>query len=118
IAWLVLALAAGLLILGLRRERERGAAIKQELNESESRYRSIFETAVDAIIVSDQHGIIREFSKAAEAMTGYRAAELVGQNMRLLLPPGHAAGARASNGSLLVDCGGAGSLPQGRVRLP
>ncbi|MBV8508245.1 MAG: PAS domain S-box protein [Alphaproteobacteria bacterium] len=87
VAWPVLALAAGLLIVRLRRERKRGAAIEQELNESESRYRSIFETAVDAIIVSDQHGIIREFSKAAEAMTGYRAAELVGQNMRVLLPP-------------------------------
>jgi two-component system CheB/CheR fusion protein len=83
----VLALAAGLLFIWLRRERKKGAAIEQELNESESRYRSIFETAVDAIIVSDQHGIIREFSKAAEAMTGYRAAELVGQNMRVLLPP-------------------------------
>jgi two-component system CheB/CheR fusion protein len=86
-AWPVLGLVAGLLIVRLRYECRRRAAVEQELQESESRYRAIFETAVDAIIVSDQHGIIQEFSRAAEAMTGYRAAELIGQNMRVLLPP-------------------------------
>ena len=78
---------AGLLAVRLRCERTRRATAERELRESESRYRAIFETAVDAIIVSDQHGIIQEFSRAAEAMTGYRAAELTGQNMRVLLPP-------------------------------
>ena len=86
-AWPVLGLLAGLLLIRLRYERLRGAAAERELRESESRYRAIFETAVDAIIVSDQHGIIQEFSRAAEAMTGYRSAELIGQNMRVLLPP-------------------------------
>jgi two-component system CheB/CheR fusion protein len=86
-AWPVLGLVAGLLIVRLRYECSKRATVEQELQESESRYRAIFETAVDAIIVSDQHGIIQEFSRAAEAMTGYRAAELIGQNMRVLLPP-------------------------------
>ena len=86
-AWPVLGLVAGLLIIRLRYECSRRAAAERELSESESRYRAIFETAVDAIIVSDQHGIIQEFSRAAETMTGYRAAELIGQNMRVLLPP-------------------------------
>jgi two-component system CheB/CheR fusion protein len=86
-AWPVLGLVAGLLIVRLRYEWSRRAAVERELQESESRYRAIFETAVDAIIVSDQHGIIQEFSRAAEAMTGYRGAELIGQNMRVLLPP-------------------------------
>src|SRR5215813_11314818 len=69
-----------------RDERRRRSATEQELRESESRYRAIFETAVDAIIVTDQHGTIREFNKAAERMTGYSAAEVIGQNMRVLLP--------------------------------
>jgi two-component system CheB/CheR fusion protein len=86
-AWPVLGLVTGLLVVRLRYERIRRTAVELELRESESRYRAIFETAVDAIIVSDQHGIIQEFSRAAEAMTGYRAAELIGQNMRVLLPP-------------------------------
>src|SRR5438552_16613685 len=87
VAWPVFGLVAAILFVRLRYERMRCAGAAQDLRESESRYRAIFETAVDAVIVSDQHGIIREFSRAAEAMTGYRAAELIGQNMRVLLPP-------------------------------
>jgi two-component system CheB/CheR fusion protein len=87
VAWPVLGLLTAFLAAWLRRERARRATVEEELRESESRYRAIFETAVDAIIVCDRHGIIREFSNAAEAMTGYRAAELIGQNMRVLLPP-------------------------------
>jgi PAS domain S-box-containing protein len=86
-AWPALGLLAALLVFRLHHERTRRTAAERELQESESRYRAIFETAVDAIIVSDQHGIIQEFSRAAEAMTGYRAIELIGQNMRVLLPP-------------------------------
>ncbi len=86
-AWPVLGIVAGLLVLRLRYECSRRAAAERERRESESRYRAIFETAVDAIIVSDQHGIIQEFSRAAEAMTGYRAGEVIGKNMRVLLPP-------------------------------
>ena len=87
VAWPAFALLVALLAIRLRYERSSFRAARRELIESESRYRAIFETAVDAIIVSDQHGIIREFSRAAETMTGYQAAELVGQNMRVLLPP-------------------------------
>jgi len=78
---------AALLLAYLRHERRKRSATEQELRESESRYRAIFETAVDAIIVADQHRIIREFNRAAERMTGYSAAEVTGQNMRVLLPP-------------------------------
>ena len=85
-AALALALAA-LLVGCIYRERIRRSAIEEELRQSESRYRAIFETAVDAIIVSDQHGIIQEFNKAAERMTGYLMSEIAGQNMRVLLPP-------------------------------
>lgn len=86
-ACLVLGLGlVALLIACLRRERLGRRATEEELKESESRYRAIFETAVDAIIVTDQHGIIQEFSKAAERMTGYLTAEVAGQNMRVLLP--------------------------------
>lgn len=85
-AALALALAA-LLVACIYRERIRRSAIEEELRQSESRYRAIFETAVDAIIVSDQHGIIQEFNKAAERMTGYVVSEIAGKNMRVLLPP-------------------------------
>jgi PAS domain S-box-containing protein len=86
LASLALGLSVAMLFGYLWREHKKRSAIEQELKENESRYRAIFETAVDAIIVSDQHGTIREFSKAAERMTGYSAAEVIGQNMRVLLP--------------------------------
>jgi two-component system CheB/CheR fusion protein len=87
LAWLALGLAAAIFLVCLRRERSKRLVVEAELRESESRYRAIFETAVDAIVVSDQHGTIREFSRAAERMTGYAAAEVIGRNMRVLLPP-------------------------------
>jgi two-component system sensor kinase FixL len=52
----------------------------------EAHLRSILETVPDAMIVIDEHGIIEAFSKAAERLFGYGAAEACGQNVRLLMP--------------------------------
>src|SRR5215469_2052855 len=87
LASLALGLVVATLLGYLWRERQKRSAIEEALQDSDSRYRAIFETAVDAIIVSDQRGTIRQFSKAAERMTGYSATEVVGRNMRVLLPP-------------------------------
>jgi PAS domain S-box-containing protein len=86
LSWLLSGLLGALFFVCLRRERVKRLAAEGELRESENRYRAIFETAVDAIIVTNQHGVIQEFSRAAEKMTGYLAAEVAGQNMRVLLP--------------------------------
>src|SRR6516162_8709471 len=117
-AWPVLGLVAGLLIVGLRYECSRRAAVEQELQESESRYRAIFETAVDAIIVTDQHGIIQEFSKTAERMTGYLAAEVIGQNMRVLLPANLRQEHDRYTAALLVDSAGIRGLSKGWNSVP
>lgn len=77
-----------LLFAFCRRERVKRRFVEGELEERDSRYRAIFDTAVDAIIVADQHGAIQEFSKAAAAMTGYAVEEVTGKNMRVLLPAG------------------------------
>ncbi|MGP8123880.1 MAG: ATP-binding protein [Xanthobacteraceae bacterium] len=49
-------------------------------------YAAIVETAVDAIIVADRFGQIRSFNHAAETIFGYSAAEVVGTNLRALMP--------------------------------
>jgi two-component system sensor kinase FixL len=54
--------------------------------EREALLRSILETVPDAMIVIDVHGIMQSFSTAAERLFGYRADEVVGQNVRLLMP--------------------------------
>jgi two-component system, LuxR family, sensor kinase FixL len=48
--------------------------------------RSILETVPDAMVVIDQQGTIRQFSKAAERLFGWRAEEICGQNVRELMP--------------------------------
>ena len=50
------------------------------------RLRSIIDTAVDGIIVIDSAGIIREFSPSAERIFGYKKEEVLGSNVKILMP--------------------------------
>lgn len=52
----------------------------------EAHLRSILETIPDAMIVIDEAGRILSFSKAAEEMFGYEEAELLGENVSVLMP--------------------------------
>ena len=56
------------------------------LIESETKIRAILDTAVDAIIAIDVTGIIKSFNPAAERMFGFKAAETVGRNVKMLMP--------------------------------
>lgn len=52
---------------------------------------SIIETAPDAIVTTDATGAILSFSPAAEKTFGYAQEEVIGQNVKLLMPePYHA----------------------------
>jgi PAS domain S-box-containing protein len=59
----------------------------QELRERSARFHAIIDTAVEGIITIDTHGMIESFNPAAERLFGYTAAEVIGQNVRLLMPP-------------------------------
>jgi len=54
--------------------------------EAEMRLESIIKTVPDATIVIDDHGIIKSFSPAAEAMFGYPAPSMIGCNVKILMP--------------------------------
>jgi|SRR5579862_1880233 len=54
--------------------------------DSEARFRTVLETIQDALIVIDERGLIEAFSPSAERMFGYRAAEAIGQNVKILMP--------------------------------
>jgi len=59
---------------------------KDKLSRSEAHLRSILETVPDAMIVSDERGIIRSFSTTAEHIFGYRPDEVIGTNVKFLMP--------------------------------
>jgi len=57
------------------------------LRDSEARSTAILQTAVDGIITIDERGIVASFNPGAERLFGYTAAEVIGQNVRILMPP-------------------------------
>jgi two-component system sensor kinase FixL len=52
----------------------------------EAHLRSILATVPDAMVVIDEAGSILSFSAAAETMFGYSEAEVVGENVKMLMP--------------------------------
>jgi len=56
---------------------------------SEARLESVLETAPDGIIVMDEGARILVFNKACESLFGYDAAEVIGENVRILMPQAH-----------------------------
>ncbi len=53
---------------------------------SEARWQAILDTARDAIICIDLHGNVTLFNRAAESIFGYGAAEVIGRNVKMLMP--------------------------------
>ncbi len=67
-------------------EGKKPAASPTPPDDASARLQSILDTVPDAIIVIDEHGIIESFSAAAERMFGYTAGEVIGRNVKMLMP--------------------------------
>lgn len=66
--------------------RMRAALAAADARAREAHVQSILDTVTDAMVVIDEQGRIQSFSAAAERLFGYLAAEVIGQNVRILMP--------------------------------
>ena len=82
------AIGIGVALFGehLQRTRLRAGASTHEVLAREAHLKSILDTVPDAMIVIDEQGIMQSFSTAAERLFGYAAAEVIGKNVKMLMP--------------------------------
>jgi len=60
---------------------------EKALRESETRFRSVVESATDAIILSNEEGNILSWNQSAERLFGYSIDQVVGKSLTILMPP-------------------------------
>ena len=60
--------------------------VKNALATSEARMHALLEAVVDGIISIDERGVLQTINPAAERLFGYAAQEVIGQNVKLLMP--------------------------------
>jgi PAS domain S-box-containing protein len=74
-------------------ERHRAAeetrANQEALKVSETQLRTVVEASIDGVVVIDEHGTIKTFNPAAERLFLYPASEILGRNVRVLMPEPH-----------------------------
>jgi PAS domain S-box-containing protein len=106
--------------------------VHRDLERREALLRSVLDTVPDALIVIDRQGFIHSFSAAAVRLFDYSSAEMMGQNVGLLLPSAdweqhnsHLAGYSATGERHIIGCGqrkDGGTFPMelaiGEVNLP
>jgi two-component system sensor kinase FixL len=70
----------------LQLNRVRAAKSARETAAREAHLTSILNTVPDAMVVIDEGAIIHSFSTAAERLFGYTTAEVIGKNVKILMP--------------------------------
>ncbi len=70
-------------VINLEKEQSR---LTVDLHEIQHKNEAILNNAVDAIITIDAEGLINQFNFAAESIFGYQAGEVMGKNVKMLMP--------------------------------
>lgn len=101
LSWAVLALGGGIsaalfaLTASLTGRREKALALAKEMSaqfrESEQRIQAVLDNIVDGIITIDGKGVVDSFNQSAERIFGYETGEVIGRNVRMLMPEPYAA---------------------------
>lgn len=75
--------------LKLTTEIKERQATEAALKEREGKINAILNNTVDGIVSISEHNMIETFNPAAEKIFGYAAAEVIGQNLNILMPEPH-----------------------------
>ena len=62
------------------------AAMRANETRLKSLIATVLDTVVDGLITIDRHGVIQSYNKACISLFGYLSEEVMGQNIRLLMP--------------------------------
>lgn len=59
---------------------------EEDLRKSEEKYRSLVESAKEAIITADSNGIITSWNRGAQEMLGYKSKDVIGKPLFKIIP--------------------------------
>ena len=90
---------------------------RAEVIEASERMKTITDTALDAVIVSDNFGKILTFNPAAEQIFGYRAEDVLGRDLGALLVPDHLRASHDAGMARMRRGGDRQIVGNGRVHL-
>src|SRR5258705_373005 len=76
----------GSIFVGIIRDITERKSAERALHESAGRMRALIETAVDGAILIDARGVVLMFNPACEKLFGYSADEVIGKNVKMLMP--------------------------------
>lgn len=94
--------------IGIKELAAKAQRAEHLLTESEDRFRSLVESASDAIIVADGRGIIISHNRSASTMFGYSNHDLIGHPLTRLMPPRYHT--RHNAGIARLEAGGSSRL--------
>jgi PAS domain S-box-containing protein len=58
----------------------------ESLEKSETYFRSVVETATDAVVIADSNGIIVDWNRCAESIFNYNKKEIIGKSIKTIIP--------------------------------
>lgn len=71
------------------RSMQHSLAMQQSAIDALRRIQAISDSIIDALITIDTSGLIATVNRATEYIFGWQSTELLGQNIRMLMPPPH-----------------------------
>lgn len=114
---IALILFLGFMLFVLLRQYRVHREISEAAERANSRLKSSFDVSLDAIIVADDHGVILDYSGAAETVFGFTKAEAIGSQMADLIVPHQHRVAHRAGMDRFNKTGEARLVGQGRIEI-